>query len=292
MKWKLLNIESKEEINEYLKGRFITSDLNFTNLLLWSLGEETKYKIENNVLTIKGNYLGEEYYYMPIPKNGEKETIFSWKQEINSIIESGRKIVFIPEECVEILKDGFLLEENRDSFDYVYETKELMYLKGRKYSRKKNKVNSFNKKYDYVYEKITKENIKDIIEFQKYWYNIRKCFELEILKNENLGIMYILENFEKLDICGGMIKIDGKIIAYSIGEKLGKGYGVIHIEKGLNEYIGSYQIINQLTAQNEFTDCEYLNREDDFGDIGLRHAKKSYLPVKLLKKYIIRKAIY
>lgn len=99
--------------------------------------------------------------------------------------------------------------------------------------------------------------------------------------------MHILHNFDKLDLIGAMIKIDEKVIAYSLGEVLNDEYAVIHIEKGLNNYIGSYQMINYLFAQNEFSKCKYINREDDFGDEGLREAKESYHPVFLLKKYEI-----
>jgi len=99
--------------------------------------------------------------------------------------------------------------------------------------------------------------------------------------------MHILHNFDKLDLIGAMIKIDGKVIAYSLGEVLNDEYAVIHIEKGLNNYIGSYQMINYLFAQNEFSKCKYINREDDFGDEGLREAKESYHPAFLLKKYEI-----
>ena len=126
-----------------------------------------------------------------------------------------------------------------------------------------------------------------IIKFQEEWCQNRECYSIPVLNNENIGIMHILHNFDKLDLIGAMIKIDGKVIAYSLGEVLNDEYAVIHIEKGLNNYIGSYQMINYLFAQNEFSKCKYINREDDFGDEGLREAKESYHPAFLLKKYEI-----
>ena len=59
-----LTIESKNSIEEYTKNRFEICDLSFSNLLLWSIGENTEYEIENDILTIRSIYMGEVYYYM------------------------------------------------------------------------------------------------------------------------------------------------------------------------------------------------------------------------------------
>lgn len=66
--WKKLTLESKNTIDEYTKGKFDISDNTFTNLFLWSFGEDTEYKIEDDILIIKSVYDGQIYYHMPIPK--------------------------------------------------------------------------------------------------------------------------------------------------------------------------------------------------------------------------------
>lgn len=287
MEWKEYDIQDKKLIDEYLKGKFNISDYNFTNQYLWSIGEESKYRIENNVLIVKGVFAEEEYYYMPIPKDKTAENLETLVEVIREIVQDGHRIILVPEEWKEILEREFILEERRESFDYIYNSKDLGVLKGRKYSKKKNKINNFTKTYNYTYERINEDNINEVIEFQKNWCLERECDTIPILKNENLGIMNLLNHYRELDYIGAMIKIENKVIAYSLGEILNDDYGVIHIEKGLNEYIGSYQLINQLFAQNEFFNCKYINREDDFGDEGLREAKESYHPAFLLKKYEI-----
>jgi hypothetical protein len=40
--WQKLTIESKNSIEEYTKNRFEICDLSFSNLLLWSIGENTE----------------------------------------------------------------------------------------------------------------------------------------------------------------------------------------------------------------------------------------------------------
>ncbi|MGY0394637.1 DUF2156 domain-containing protein [Fusobacterium sp. SYSU M8A802] len=287
MEWKEYGIQDKEIIDEYLKGKFNISDYNFTNQYLWSIGEESKYKIENNVLIVKGVFAEEEYYYMPVPKDKTDYNLKALVEVIREIIQDGHRIILVPEEWKESLEKDFILEERRESFDYIYNSKDLGTLKGRKYTKKKNKINNFTKTYNYTYERISEDNINEVIEFQKNWCLERECDTIPILKNENLGIMNLLNHYTEMDYIGAMIKIENKVIAYSLGEILNDDYGVIHIEKGLNEYTGSYQLINQLFAQNEFSNCKYINREDDFGDEGLREAKESYHPAFLLKKYEI-----
>lgn len=288
MEWKVLEVQDKKIIDKYTKERFNTCDYNFTNQILWSIGEKTRYKIKEDILYLKGIYEEEEYYYMPIPKNEEIETISRWKEGIKNIIQNEKKkIILVPEYWKNILEDEFYLEERRESFDYIYSSEDLGTLKGRKYSKKKNRINNFKKLYNYTYEKINEKNVNEVIEFQKNWCKNRECYLSAVLNNENLGIINLLNNFKELEFIGAILRVEGEIIAYSLGEILNSEYGVIHIEKGLNEYIGSYQLINHLFAQNEFSNCKYINREDDFGDEGLREAKKSYHPIFLLKKYEI-----
>lgn len=284
MSWKRLCIESREEIQKYLKNKFETSDLNFTNLFLWSFSENIEFKIKNELLYIRGTYEDEKYYFTPISKD---DNISSLLEAFKKIISKQRRIVFIPEKYKQLLEDHIEFVEERDSFDYIYLQEDLATLKGRKFSSKKNKVNKFKKIYDYTYSKITKDNIEEVRSFQRKWMDERINKD-SILISESAGIEKILDNYDKLNLRGGFIKVDGNIVAYAIGEKLNDELAVIHIEKGIVEYLGSYQMINQYLAKEEFDDVKYINREDDFGSLGLREAKLSYNPVKLLKKYTIK----
>lgn len=280
MNWKKLTIDSRDEIQEFLKNKFETSDMNFTNLFLWSFSENIQYAVNEEILYIKGFYEGDEYYFSPVSKVDNEESIVA---AIEKIKEKDGRIVFIPEKYAEFLRADFEIKEERDSFDYIYLQEDLAELKGRKFSSKKNKVNKFKKTYNFTYEKISKDNIEDIRVFQREWSENRKGDS--IIVSETMGIEEILNNYERLELRGGIIKVDGKIVAYAIGEKLTDSMGVIHIEKGIFDYQGSYQMINMYVTKEEFSDVEFLNREDDFGSIGLREAKLSYQPIKFIKKY-------
>lgn len=289
MEWKALSYEDKDIIDRFTKNRFITCDYNFTNQLLWSKGEKTHFKVEDNILILKGIYMGKEYYYMPIPIEESSECLNRWKNIIAEMLEENNRIILVPEYWKNLLENDFELIETRDSFDYIYNSVDLGTLKGRKFSKKKNKINGFNKSYNYSYEDIDRENISDVIEFQKKWYEENK--HIEVLENEHIGILTLLENYFSLDIKGGVLKVNNEVVAYTIGEKLDDEYAVIHIEKGLSSYNGSYQMINYLFAQNNLSEFRFINREDDFGNEGLREAKNSYHPAMLLKKYEVIKKL-
>ena len=289
--WRKLTIESKDTIEEYTKNRFEICDLSFSNLFLWSFGENTEYEVENDVLTIRSKYMGEVYYYMPIPKNDTPENITAMKEKIKNIIEENVPIHYFTEYWYEKLKDDFNLQEKRDYEDYIYSYESLSTLKGRHYAKKKNRVANFRKNYEYTYESISKDNIGEVIDFQEKWYKLHSEFGGEILKNENEGIMQLLKNYDSLDIKGGFLKVNNQIIAYSLGEALNDKIVLVHTEKALIDYIGSYQAINMIYLQEEWQGYELVNREDDFGDEGLREAKMSYKPLYLLKKYSIEKNV-
>jgi hypothetical protein len=235
--------------------------------------------------------MGEAYYYMPIPKNDTPENIAAMKEKIKKIIEENVPIHYFTEYWYEKLKDDFNLQEKRDYEDYIYSYESLSTLKGRHYAKKKNRVANFRKNYEYTYESISKDNIGEVIAFQEKWYKLHSEFGGEILKNENEGIMQLLKNYDSLDIKGGFLKVNNQIIAYSLGEALNDKMVLVHTEKALIDYIGSYQAINMIYLQEEWQGYELVNREDDFGDEGLREAKMSYKPLYLLKKYSIEKNV-
>ncbi|WP_319370872.1 phosphatidylglycerol lysyltransferase domain-containing protein [uncultured Ilyobacter sp.] len=284
MEWKNIQLEDRERLNEFLQGRFQTGDLTFTNLFIWRIGKNLKYRIIDDILYIKGIEDDREFYYVPLQKHGDFRKI---KKEISVLVKNGAVIRAVPEGVRILLDNYFLFKEERDRFDYLYSIEDLINLKGRKFHNKKNLVNKFEKIYEFSYEKINNENIKDVIEFEEKWCQERKCSIYKGLDKESLGIRDIFENYEVLQLKGGLIRVHGDIAAFSIGEEITPNTVLIHIEKGDIKYQGVYQEMNRVFLKKEFSHLEYVNREEDLGIEGIKKAKESYNPVMLLKKYII-----
>jgi hypothetical protein len=82
-----------------------------------------------------------------------------------------------------------------------------------------------------------------------------------------------------------MIRIESRPVAFTIGEALDDQTAVIHVEKAVTGMVGLYQAINKLFCEKNLGGFSFVNREQDLGIEGLRKAKESYFPLKMLKKY-------
>ncbi len=132
--------------------------------------------------------------------------------------------------------------------------------------------------------KSTVKNIKELMEFEEKWCQDRECSIYKGLDKESLGIKEIFENYDALQLKGGILRVGGEIAAFSIGEQITPNTCLIHIEKGDIKYQGVYQEMNRIFLKEEFSHLEYVNREEDLGIEGIKKSKVSYNPVMLLKK--------
>jgi len=217
----------------------------------------------------------------------------NWKDILKKLFPEGAEFNRVPEKLTRILQEqlGNMIDvdDQRSEWEYLYSAKELINLSGNKFHRKKNLLNQFLK-YNPVYEEINSENIGEIMDFQSEWYKSRNRDKFKGLMAENIAIERVLSNWERLPgIMGGVLRIDGKLVAYTIAEDICDGNVIIHFEKGfhLDKYKGVYQGINQIFLKNSKA-FNFVNREQDMGLDGLRQAKMTYNPAFYMKKYIVK----
>lgn len=184
--------------------------------------------------------------------------------------------------------DDFEADADRDWFDYLYEKDAMLNLTGKKYSTPRNHINKFRKLYqDWSFEPISDENIPSLIEFTKNF-----TFNSEKDESANLELQMcieVLENYDTYGMLGGVLKVDGKTVGYSIGEIVGDTL-FCHIEKADISYGGAYQMLtNQFLKMYASGDeIKFVNREEDCGDEGLRRSKTSYHPIELIEKNTVK----
>ena len=222
---------------------------------------------------------GEEkkFFMTPIaaPGRGVLEELFKNHDYWKNIPES----IIIPEK--ERLQEwGIQLNEDRDNFDYLYLRNDLAELPGKKYHKKRNLVAQFLKSYTHEEKPLTPELTGDAMEVLERWR------ENKGNESDYIGSLEALENFQALNMSGLLFYVDGKPAAWCLGEPIARGrMFTVHFEKGLEEYKGIYQYINQAFAASLPESITHINREQDLGDEGLRQAKMTYRPSGFVRKY-------
>lgn len=293
LNFKALSLSDKEIFDKYLKPyTFLTCEYSFTNLFIWRRALDIHYAVCNDALIIRKKSFDGSYHFMqPIGysnKDNLKEIV---KELINYKNNNNLKYVFkdIEVPFLETLKDIFgdklIFEEERDSFDYIYESSKLISLSGKKLHSKKNHYNNFIKNNIYRVEPISDRNIDECMKAACEWCKKNEC--KGYLKDELKAIQELLANSDKLDFIGMAVYVDNMLSAFTIGEKINENMAIIHIEKAAAEINGLYTFINKTFIETYFNEVTYINREQDLGIEGLRKAKLSYHPYKLEAKYSI-----
>ncbi len=292
IKFKLLEQADKAIFDSFFRDRYYeNSHFNFTNLFMWRNDYQIAWCVEDEVLYFKGNWQGREFAMQPLgPKEKMQEAIKKWlgyfKDRNAEFIMSGLEKSMV-EELKQYDDDLFHITEDRDNFDYVYETASLISLAGRKYHSKKNHLNSFKKNYpEAVYLPITSDISTRCKISINTWYKQHSGADDLTLTEERKAIIEVLNNFEYLNLKGGAIFLGERVVAFTFGEQLNEDTAVIHVEKADPEIRGAYTAINQAFCEQAWSHLTYVNREEDMGMEGLRKAKLSYKPVKMIEKFI------
>jgi len=260
----------------------VTSDYAFANLYGWAEHYGLKWRFADGLVWIKQT-LPQEILWAPV---GDWSKV-DWAGM--ACLNGPARFIRVPETLLGIWQQAFgarlRATEARDHFDYVYSVPELVELKGNKFHKKKNLLNQFEKSNMFEYTPMQDDCVEEVLDMQAEWHGWQE-HPSEALVAENQAISRVLKNFDRLgSLTGGTIRVDGKVIAYTVGELLSPNTIVIHFEKGDTRFKGIYQAINKhfLAAQEDR--FSLVNREQDLGDEGLRKAKMSYNPVSFMKKH-------
>ena len=196
-------------------------------------------------------------------------------------------------ELEEFFPGRFEYIPDRDGYDYLYEIDRLADLAGKKLHAKRNHINRFiENNPTWVYEEITPASLPECLEMDKQWYlrSLQREGEAEErdLGDEGIALRTAMEHYEELGLEGGLIRVYGEVVAFTMGDRLGHDSFDVHFEKAYSELQGAYAIINREFARwvrARHPEVKYLNREDDMGVEGLRKAKESYYPDLMVEKY-------
>lgn len=265
------------------------SEFTFTNLFIWRHAYQIKITRLQQFICLFAEKQEQPFFFPPI---GEGEMIQCCRILLQSMREKGlsARLARVPEEILyrfDWESKGFEIKLDRDQSDYVYLVEDLVQLRGRKYHRKRNHIKKFKETYPYQYRPLVPELIAECLELQAAWCDLKHCEVDPSLTNEFIAIKEAFTHFDVLGVKGGAILIQGKVEAFTLGEPLNRDTIVIHIEKANPNFDGLYPTLNQAFLEHHWTDYQFVNREQDLGEEGLRKAKESYFPHHMVNKYIL-----
>lgn len=268
-----------------------TCDFSIGGIFMWIDYFDYTYCIFDDTLFIKGvteDDVTRPAFSLPIGKMGLEESVALLADYCNT---HRMKLLFsaVPEEALPSLRAlGAKSEEQlADWSDYLYSAEALASLSGKKLSKKRNHVNRFiADNPDYRFEPLTEEMLPSVREF---FHATHLPLSKPVLADiEREQVMHVLDNLHRYPFEGAVLSTptDG-IVAFTIGEAIRDTLHV-HIEKMNHEIAGAGETVNKMFAEMmtaRHPELIYINRQEDVGDTGLRHAKESYHPLTLLHKY-------
>lgn len=204
-------------------------------------------------------------------------------------LEYPLKIVGVSKQCVEensSLSQHFAIHEDRAVSNYLYSASALANLSGRKYSKKRNLLAQASSLYQWSSQKIDSKLTDSC------FYVLDSILKEErpqiegMLARELAALECTLRHFDDFCQQGVLISADDRAVAFSIYEPISPTTIAVHFERALRSYKGLYQVVNWETAKIAVTQgFEFINREEDLGDEGLRDAKMSYHPIEIIPAY-------
>ena len=271
-------------------------EYNFTNLFVWSGAYDQRVaRVGDFLVTRLRGALGPAYIY-PAGTGDIAPVLSALAEDAGQRGDPFRLVCLTLSQTRELearFPGRFAFTPDRDGFDYLYDIDRLADLPGKKLHAKRNHINRFiENNPSWVYEDITPESLPECLEMDKEWYRrsmIREGLaEERDLGNEGRALRLAMEHYHALGLEGGLIRVYGEVVAFTMGDLLSTDTYDVHFEKAYGELQGAYAMINREFARRvrqRHPQVRYLNREDDMGVEGLRKAKESYYPDLMVEKF-------
>lgn len=289
-----IDIDSKKIFDNFFANKISQNAGNsFTNLFAYDFIYPAEFAVVDNTILSRIR-LGKNHISYYEPQNCEIVRYMSEIDKLNR--KENNKVSFILEykESIEFFKSqGYTVEYADTLSEYVYSREKLQNLSGKKLQPKRNHINKFLSLYpSWEYVEISEQDKRDCLHLTDVWLeqelNISPQFKQDY-STERKVIETLFDNFKKLGLYGGAIKIDKQIVAYSMGTFIREDTFNTNIEKANRKFEGAYTIINREIAKHLPAQIQYINREEDKGIMGLRKAKQSYYPLQMVEKYVAYK---
>lgn len=270
-----------------------TCDFTIGGIYMWTDYFRYRRAFNDDTLFIRGLSeldITREAYSLPIGALPLRDSIALLRRHCDSVGEELR-LSAVPEEAVASLisMGGRVDAELTDWADYLYDISPMATFAGKKMAKKRNHVNAFMAENPgYTFEPLTPANLPAVREFFGGMHLAAdKGITAEV---ERMKTLEVLDHAELYPFEGAVLATPAHgIVAFTLGEVRDDTL-FVHIEKMRHDVNGAGETVAHLFAERMLAKhpaLRYVNREEDAGDEGLRRAKQSYHPARLLRKFDI-----
>ncbi len=281
---------------EWVTHRLLEDDrqaceYSFANNFLWSDIYGVTMAKEQGCLIFQFQDEAQSRYTIPIgagDRKGALDTLIAHAKEQGQQLALGTLMQTDLDWLERHYQGQYTVETDRDDYDYVYSVEKLSTLSGRKLHGKRNHIARFKDGNNWLYRDMMPEDAGECLRFLDLWKEAESENWNDEMENELHINRKALRSLADLVLDGGMLYKGGRLVGFCIGEPLNSNTYVVHIEKALASVQGAYPMINQQFVLHNCQDYEFVNREEDTGDEGLRKAKLSYQPAHLVEKFQAR----
>lgn len=255
------------------------SEYSFANAFAFRQVHDFRIIKKNSCAALAGQDYTGQNYVMPLQDPQKDETyrdfLFDWGRQEGMIYP-------LPEDWRDFMEGhGWRVEQRDADSDYIYESSAMAALTGRKLHKKRNLIKQCKERYTLEQTLFTETSRKDILQILDHWQSAMDlgwnetdyapCREAALLARE-------------LNLEGLVFYADENPAGFLLGEALTADTFVLHFAKARVEFKGIYPYMFQAMAEHVKDRYSYLNLEQDLGSDALRQSKRSYQPLKQLKK--------
>ncbi|MCP3874379.1 MAG: DUF2156 domain-containing protein [Desulfobacteraceae bacterium] len=280
------SLNDMEMVNAYVDTfKPGSCEYNFSNLFAWQNACKFSWALYQERLLIYDGI--SQCAFMPLGKEFSPGELVILSRKLTQEGLSPNFCLFTSEYVKKFpkIKDYYLVKKERNDSEYIYDADKLCELTGKKLHKKRNLISQFKRSYpDYKVHRLEGDFKYKALDFAKSLY-IQNQTPSKTLEQEFSAMRESFDHFDRLDLEGIVLTIGNKVVAFSIFSQLPYSTYDIQFEKFSMDFKGAAQVINQETAIYLKSKCQYLNREQDLGIKGLRQAKMSYDPEKLVTPY-------
>jgi uncharacterized protein len=260
------------------------SEMTFAGLYLFRTAHDYSLSLVNDSVVVQGKGYDGTSYCLP-PLGGDAPAA------CDVLLDAGLELYGVEDAYAARFLKGVDCEtvEDRDSFDFLYLREELATLPGNRFHKKKNRINYFAARHTHEVLTFSAQHLCGCLQLLDEWARVA-----EVEGNRSFGLEMdataeALAMADVLGLEGVVVTVEASVRAFAVGERLNRETAVCHFEKADHFMEGLSQLVNREFARLLFTDCRYVNREQDLGEPGLRNAKLSYHPLELVKKLRVRR---